>query len=161
MLGARLRTRRKELRLTQAALAEIADLDQSTISLIEKGLRPNPGADVLQRLADALECSVDQLLGRADQPPPDELAALLSDLERLGAAPLTVAAYRQMGDKLTEPEDHKAVLVVVRSLRDTLRQQQARIKARRRQQPIAGDPAVEAEDQPSQNGRISARLRRA
>jgi transcriptional regulator with XRE-family HTH domain len=66
-IGDRIRDRRKELRLSQAQLAELASLNQVTIAKYETG-RVEPGAQAITRIADALETTADALLGRtADQ----------------------------------------------------------------------------------------------
>jgi transcriptional regulator with XRE-family HTH domain len=58
---------RETRQLTQAELAEKAALPAATISHFETGLR-TPGTSTLQKLAEALEVSVDYLLGRVDEP---------------------------------------------------------------------------------------------
>ena len=55
-LGLNVRRRREELDLTQEQLAEKADLDQTYISGIERGLR-NPGILNVAKLAKALGVS--------------------------------------------------------------------------------------------------------
>jgi transcriptional regulator with XRE-family HTH domain len=69
----RFRRRLAELRatrgLTQAELAEKASLPAAAISHFETGFR-FPAGPTLLKLADALEVSVDYLLGRTDDPKP-------------------------------------------------------------------------------------------
>lgn len=60
-LGLNLRALRKERRLSQERFALEHDIDRTYISGIERGLR-NPTVTVLQRLADALEIDVRELL---------------------------------------------------------------------------------------------------
>jgi len=55
--------------VTQAELAEKAGLPAATISHFETGGR-FPGGPTLLKLAEALEVSVDYLLGRTDDPKP-------------------------------------------------------------------------------------------
>lgn len=50
-------SRRTELRLSQAELAQLCDTTQSAIARIESGDRP-PRIDTLQRLAAALDCEL-------------------------------------------------------------------------------------------------------
>lgn len=50
----RLRKERKRAGLTQARLAELADVDQSTVSTIETRRVTDPGAETLRRLAIVL-----------------------------------------------------------------------------------------------------------
>ena len=61
--GWRIREARLSLELTQAELAERAGLQESWISHFEVGRR-KPSVRNLLRLADALDCSADWLLGR-------------------------------------------------------------------------------------------------
>lgn len=61
ILGANLRRARRSAGLTQAELAQRAGLGQPAISLIEAG-QANPTVQTLQQLADALGCSLADLL---------------------------------------------------------------------------------------------------
>jgi transcriptional regulator with XRE-family HTH domain len=63
--GLRLRQQREAKGLTQERLAEKANLDQTYISGIERGLR-NPGIKNVVRLARALGISAPQLLEGVD-----------------------------------------------------------------------------------------------
>lgn len=56
-LGHRVRDLRAKRQMSQTQLATTTGLSGSYVSLIESGRR-TPGADVLQRIADALDCSV-------------------------------------------------------------------------------------------------------
>jgi transcriptional regulator with XRE-family HTH domain len=62
--GDRLRQAREGAGLTQEALARLAKIAQSDVSLMERG-QMEPGLRRLTRLADALGVSTDWLLGRA------------------------------------------------------------------------------------------------
>lgn len=63
-LGRRIASFRKQHGLTQTELAEKLDLSQTVISSYEIGrLRPHP--DLLLKLADILDLTTDELLGRA------------------------------------------------------------------------------------------------
>ncbi len=62
-----LRTLRLTRGLTQPALAEKADIEQSYLSKLENG-RSRPSDEVLARLAQALETSSETLLGNGDEP---------------------------------------------------------------------------------------------
>ena len=64
----RIRQARDARQLTQVQLAERAGLPPATISHFETGIR-TPGTSTLRRLADALEVTVDYLLGRAEPTP--------------------------------------------------------------------------------------------
>jgi transcriptional regulator with XRE-family HTH domain len=60
----RLRMARLELRLSQENLGKAIGLDQSYISKLERGELTDISIGTLERLADALELSADELLGR-------------------------------------------------------------------------------------------------
>ena len=63
----RLKASRKMRDLNQAELGRLAGLQSAAISHFETGAR-KPSFDNLRRLADALEVSIDYLLGRTDEP---------------------------------------------------------------------------------------------
>ncbi len=52
-IGERIRNRRKELRITQPHLAELAEISTNTLCKLERG-QSNPTLDVLVRLATVL-----------------------------------------------------------------------------------------------------------
>lgn len=60
LLGQNIRGRRKEVGLTQEALAELCDLDPTYISLLERGKR-NPAFLTLVNIAKQLDFSVSEL----------------------------------------------------------------------------------------------------
>jgi len=60
-IGRRIKVRRAVLDISQASLAQRADIAQSYVSMIEAGERPLT-ADVLERIAEALECEPEDLL---------------------------------------------------------------------------------------------------
>ena len=66
--GERIRALRKERGLNQDQLAELASLNRVTVAKYESG-RVEPGAQALARIADALDVSVDILLGRSEEHP--------------------------------------------------------------------------------------------
>lgn len=78
-LSTRIKQRREALGLTQKQLADMTRMRQNVISRLEHGDTPNPGADVLKRLALALRCSIDWLVGLYDDVP-DDSASLLPAL---------------------------------------------------------------------------------
>jgi transcriptional regulator with XRE-family HTH domain len=63
----RLRTTRENKGLSQTDLAAKSGLQPSAVSHFETGRRA-PSFDNLRRLADALDVSIDYLLGRAEEP---------------------------------------------------------------------------------------------
>jgi transcriptional regulator with XRE-family HTH domain len=66
-LGERIRTRRKQLGMSQEDLASYMSTIQRQISHYETGDN-SPTAEVLVRLAQALETSLDYLVGLTDDP---------------------------------------------------------------------------------------------
>jgi len=56
-IGTQIQTRRKQLRVTQQDLAEIAGVSPTTLNRIETG-RVNPTLHVLQRIANVLGMEV-------------------------------------------------------------------------------------------------------
>jgi transcriptional regulator with XRE-family HTH domain len=67
MLGLNVRKRREEKDLTQEALAELASLDPTYISGIERGMR-NPSVLSVLRIAKALGVTTSKLMERVDDP---------------------------------------------------------------------------------------------
>jgi len=69
-IGSRIAKWRKEKGLTQEELAIRVNVVRQTVSKWEKGLSV-PDADMLQKIAEVLEVSVSQLLGREEEPEKD------------------------------------------------------------------------------------------
>jgi transcriptional regulator with XRE-family HTH domain len=69
--GQRVRKLRDQRGLSQAQLAERADLDITYVSGIERGRR-NPGLNTLARLARALTVTLPMLVGQLREPQPRE-----------------------------------------------------------------------------------------
>lgn len=65
MFGMRIRELRKSLRLTQQELADILDVDNTTISVWELG-KAEPNIRQIVALSLIFEVSTDYLLGRVD-----------------------------------------------------------------------------------------------
>lgn len=63
-LGARLKEIRQSRGLSQSQVAKYLEIDQTTLSKIEKGTR-NIGIASLEKLAALYFCTLDQLLGEA------------------------------------------------------------------------------------------------
>ena len=66
-IGENVQRRRSALGLSQRALADKASTTAAAVSHIERGQR-QPSADLLGRLASALECSADDLISAKDSP---------------------------------------------------------------------------------------------
>jgi transcriptional regulator with XRE-family HTH domain len=80
VLGQRLRQLRKGRHWTQQDLERESGVAQGNITNIETGRTPNPTAQTVQRLADALEVPVDTLLN--DTEPPIDISMPPVDLLR-------------------------------------------------------------------------------
>ncbi len=65
--------RRRALRLSQKSVAALAGTTASAVSHIERGLR-QPSADLLNRLAGAVECSANDLLAGTVSMPHENLS---------------------------------------------------------------------------------------
>jgi transcriptional regulator with XRE-family HTH domain len=70
---------------TQAEVADYLDIDQSTLSKIERGLLPY-NQDLLERLALLYECAPWDLLTVDPRSPPDRLRLIYDDLRSAPAA---------------------------------------------------------------------------
>jgi len=68
--GARLREQRMQAGISQDALTRQTGIIQRDLSRLERGEKPALWADTLLRLAEALQVSVDYLLGLSDDPRP-------------------------------------------------------------------------------------------
>jgi len=68
-IGSRIKAKRKEKRFTQIELADLVNVSSQVISNWERGYSDLSSDDVA-RLADALECSTEYLLGKTDDPKP-------------------------------------------------------------------------------------------
>lgn len=84
VFGRRLRQARDLRELTQAQLAAKSRVSAVMISHFETGVRPSASADNLVKLSNALEVSIDYLLGRTDDPVPcsGPVEAALRSLEK-------------------------------------------------------------------------------
>lgn len=67
LLGERLKKFRTSRNMIQSEVADIVGVTKETISAYEKGSR-SPSTEVLQKLADLFETSMDFLAGRTDMP---------------------------------------------------------------------------------------------
>lgn len=80
MIGKRLEQCRTEMDMTKKEVAELLKIDQSTYGKYELGKRV-PDAEMLQKLADIYQTSVDYLLGRTNIKDPIETIAAHHDGE--------------------------------------------------------------------------------
>lgn len=126
--GERLRHLREEKGLKQMELAKLLKLESSsTISQYET-LNRIPDAQILQKLADIFDCSLDYLLlrttSRKETPPPGIDAELTGIMKELGPD-LTLQFYDLKGMTDAEKEDLKIFLQVLKLRREQKKENQA------------------------------------
>ena len=113
-VGERIREFRKQAGLNQDQLAELSSLNRVTVAKYESG-KVEPGAKALSRIADALEVSVDILLGRStDEAQPANQDEAWAIRERLRRDP----AYRLLFDAAdnASPEHLRAAAAMLKAL---------------------------------------------
>lgn len=103
-LGSFIRTQRQMAKLSLRQLADLAKVSNPYLSQLERGLHA-PSMRVLQSIADALDVSLETLLGQAGLLPPDAPAA----------APSAVTEAAIRADPLLSDEQKEALLSVYRS----------------------------------------------
>lgn len=64
MLSENIKEFRKKKGLSQDKLAKLADVTLTTLVKIESGVNDNPTIRTLEKIADALAVSIDEILGR-------------------------------------------------------------------------------------------------
>lgn len=77
-IGARIKNRRKELKLTQTDIKAAVGISSGNISDIENGNRL-PAASTLVQLAEALQCSIDWMLTGASPEPENSVPSEVGD----------------------------------------------------------------------------------
>ena len=104
ILGKRLKEVREKRQWSQSELEDRSGIPSVMISQFETGVRKNPSAATLVKLANALAISMDYLLGRIDTPTPvgGPAGALLRTLE--GASGTTIEAVTAVGKHLADQE---------------------------------------------------------
>ena len=73
----RIKILREELNMTQQELADKLDGAKSTVAMYEKGDR-KPSMEVLLKLSEIFDCSIDYILGKSDIRNPEK-----TDLDKL------------------------------------------------------------------------------
>lgn len=108
VFGQQLRRARETRGLTQQELADRAKVSPIMISHFETGVRPSGSADTLVKLANALDVTVDYLLGRSDSMAPEagEMALLLRSLAR-AESPMLDAAKRVVRSIADAPPERR------------------------------------------------------
>ena len=64
MLAENIKRIRKKKGLTQEKLARLADISNNTLVKIEMGMAKEPTITTVRKIADALNISIDELVGR-------------------------------------------------------------------------------------------------
>lgn len=64
MLSTNIKKLRKQKKLSQDKLARLADIPYNTLVKIESGKSNNPTFETLLKLANALDVTIDELVGR-------------------------------------------------------------------------------------------------
>ena len=105
--GERIKELRKKSKLTQKQLAEKIHVSSQVISNWERGYS-TPDSEDVKKLAETLDCSVDQLLGRDEKKYPSwgdeaEFEAWVSD-------PTVNKFYKEFNES---PEERKKALLAV------------------------------------------------
>lgn len=101
-IGSIIRAKRKELKLTQAQLAELIGSDEYYISAIETGKR-NPGSKFLVSLSNSLSIPIDSLLGiESNFVLHEEITDLEEKLQNLKPKDreLLIDIFNQLADRL-------------------------------------------------------------
>lgn len=110
-IGERIRKVRKEKGITMEEVGNRADIAQSYLSNIERGKVKSPGIDVVKRIAEALEVSIDTL---ADTDLSENNNEGTNDSATLNSQNPTI------NDKmLTKALEYSAVKIVVRTFADS------------------------------------------
>ncbi|MBU1007177.1 MAG: helix-turn-helix transcriptional regulator [Candidatus Omnitrophica bacterium] len=65
MLSDNIKKFRKKKGISQDRLAKLADVTHTTLVKLESGANDNPTVKTLKKIADALEISLDELVGKA------------------------------------------------------------------------------------------------
>lgn len=121
-IGDRIRDRRKYLHLSQQQLAELASLNQVTIAKYETG-RVEPGAQALSRIADALEVSVDVLLGRTAESPGIATPAVDPEMAEIRDRLRNDESFRMLYDltRRADPASIRAAAAMLKALEEQSR----------------------------------------
>ena len=112
-IGQRIADFRRVRGLSQEELAELATLSRISIARYEAG-KIEPGAQALGRIADALEVTTDELLGRSEQPEDPENDERWRISERIRRDPNLRILFEQT--RKAKPEHIRAAAAVLKSL---------------------------------------------
>lgn len=108
VFGTRLRMARDTRNLSQLELSDRSTIPAAMISHFETGVRTNASADNLVKLSNALDVSIDYLLGRTDDSTPRSGPAVAALLRSLGDASSDVIdSVVRIADTLREQSQDK------------------------------------------------------
>ena len=80
-VGKRLRALRESLSLSQAKLAELLGITQSSLNRYENG-QSTPTVEVFRRYADFFDVSMDYIFARCDEPPGETIPLSAEGVEK-------------------------------------------------------------------------------
>ena len=95
----RLKLRMKERKTTQEELAAVLDISQSSVGHYVSGRR-NPRKEVLEKMADELEVSMDWLLGKTELPP----------IDKRDFFPVPVLSAASAARKVAQPKEDETIM---------------------------------------------------
>lgn len=98
MFGRKLKELRLERKINQSELGEIIGISPSTVGMYERDQR-FPDKDILSKIADYFEVSVDYLLGRTNE------RNLNTNKSKLSESITTISAHRINGDIDNLPDE--------------------------------------------------------
>ncbi|HOJ10981.1 MAG TPA: helix-turn-helix transcriptional regulator [Clostridiales bacterium] len=119
MIGNRIKQLRKEYNLTQHQFGNLFGLYDSTICLYESGKR-TPEYNIILKIADYFNVSVDWLLGRVDN---KNLTMIENDkmpteLRNIGVEYLELAM--EMSEQSIPPEDVRKIMDAISALKNSI-----------------------------------------
>ena len=108
-VGDRIKAKMKEKKISQNELARIAQVSQSGISYIIKGIS-SPKENTLQAIASALDCSVSELLGEEETLPSNLLQMIRGAVPIVGeiACGTPILAQENIEGRIDLPEGVRA-----------------------------------------------------
>ena len=107
MFPARLESLRKDRKLTQKQIADMLGIARTTYSGYENGTR-EPDHEILQKIADFFEVSIDYLLGRTNNPLTEKEMSRLRETAPTNDAETTIRLLEEEARRMgLEPDDPK------------------------------------------------------
>lgn len=108
-IGDRIKAKMKEKKISQNELARIAQISQSGISYIIKGIS-SPKENTLQAIASALDCSISELLGEEETLPSNLLQMIRGAVPIVGeiACGTPILAQENIEGRIDLPEGVRA-----------------------------------------------------